>query len=398
MVESPKMKINPAVLTWAREWFNMSTEYVAKKMGQKEETILAWENGNKQPTYRQLEKLCNILEKPLEIFFYPDVPNIPKPSALYRSVYGGYSTEIPTEILKIISHTKNFQNNLRELTYGKNPAEKLITDISISGTIQEQTKTIREILNIPLNIQKTWTSHSQGFENWRTAFAKVGIFIIKEPFGSITYSGFCLSDTEFPVICINNTMGYQRQIFTLFHELYHLICKKNGVDLTDDENVLSKLSSEMRKMERNCDIFATEFLVPSDDFNIEIKSIVNYQNYLKNGEYQEIVQNILQPLSKKYCVSQDVILHKLEDEQYITQTQSYQFHKLHTNDNIRNSENKSGGNYYSNQVCYLGRPYISLVIDSHEKYGIPDYITAEYLNTTVQNIPRLLEAAMKGGF
>lgn len=400
MVSSPRVKINPAVLTWAREWFNMSTAYVAKKMNGKsitEETIEAWETGEKQPTYTQLEKLSEILEKPLEIFFYPDAPNIPKPSALYRSVYGGYTQEIPTAILKIISHTKNFQNTLRELTYGKNPAEKKITDITISGTIEEQVQTVREIIGISLEEQKSCSSFTQGFEMWRNAFAKVGIYVVKEPFGTTAYSGFCLIDNEFPVICVNNTMGYQRQIFTLFHELYHLISKQNGVDLTDDSSVLPRLTSEMQVLERNCDRFAAEFLVPSKDFNNEIESIPDYQNLLESGSYLEIVQNILSPLSKKYCVSQDVILHKLADEQYITQDHSYHLHRKHTTDSIRDPGNKGGGNYYSNQVCYLGRPYISLVMESQQKYGIPDYVTAEYLHTTVQNIPQLFEAAMKGG-
>jgi len=222
--------------------------------------------------------------------------------------------------------------------------------------------------------------------------------VVKEPFGTTTYSGFCLLDNEFPVICVNNTMGYQRQIFTLFHELYHLISKQNGVDLTDDSSVVPRLSGEMQKLERNCDTFAAEFLVPSQDFNKEIEAIRDYRNYLKSDSYGELQQNILNPLSKKYCVSLDVILHKLADDHYISQTDSYRLHKEHTSDSIRNLESKGGGNYYSNQVCYLGRPYISLVMESQEKYGIPDYVTAEYLNTTVQNMPQLLEAAMKGGY
>lgn len=375
----------------------MSPAYLAEKMKSKsitERTIEAWESGEQKPTYIQLEHIAAILEKPIEVFFYPEVPDIPKPSALYRSVYGGYSQEIPPDILKRIAHTKNFQNTLRELTYGRNPAEKKITDISISGTLVEQTQTVREYLGISLEEQKRCTAFSQGFEMWRAAFADVGIYVIKEPFGTTVYSGFCLADSEFPVICVNNTMGYQRQIFTLFHELYHLISRQNGVDMTDDAAVLPGLTREMQNLERTCDKFAAEFLVPSEDFSKEIASL---RRPVGNESYQEIVQHILIPLSKRYCVSQDVILHKLADDAYISQPHAYRLHTQHTTDSTRDTGSNGGGNYYSNQVCYLGRPYISLVMESQEKYGFSEYLTAEYLHTTVQNMPQLLDAAMKGG-
>ena len=80
MSPTTHVKINPEVLRWARDWFNMSTDYVAKKMSSPsitEETIVAWENGDKMPTYRQLQKLADILEKPLEIFLYPSLSALP---------------------------------------------------------------------------------------------------------------------------------------------------------------------------------------------------------------------------------------------------------------------------------------------------------------------------------
>lgn len=32
----------------------------------------------------------------------------------------------------------------------------------------------------------------------------------------------CINDEQYPVILINNSMSFARQIFTLLHELYHL--------------------------------------------------------------------------------------------------------------------------------------------------------------------------------
>ena len=45
---------------------------------------------------------------------------------------------------------------------------------------------------------------------------------------------FCVPGT-FPVIVINNSMSFERQIFTLFHELYHLISDTSGAEIIRDD-------------------------------------------------------------------------------------------------------------------------------------------------------------------
>ena len=399
MSPTTHVKINPEVLRWARDWFNMSTDYVAKKMSSPsitEETIVAWENGDKMPTYRQLQKLADILEKPLEIFLYPSPPSIPKPSVRFRSIYGEYSKELPPEILKIIVYARKFQENLRDVSRGRNPAKQLITRNTFSDDVVETARKVRELINISLDEQKEFSSYPRAFEHWRLALSEVGIFVIKQPFRSEVYSGFCLSDSEFPVICVNNTTGHQRQIFTLFHELYHLIKGENGVDIIDDEQIVPTLSKEMQKLERECDLFAAEFLVPTDDFIHEVTQIPHVTELLEDGGYLDILRECVEPLAKKYCVSLDVIQRKLLDTEFIEQSRYYRMFRRHSGDYHRDPGNNGGGNYYSSQVAYMGRPYIRLVMESQEKYGYPDYVAAEYLDVSVKNLQSLLENAAKG--
>jgi len=391
-----RIPINPSVLTWAREWFNMSTGYVASKMGATsitQKTIEDWENGEKQPTYRQLQKLAHIVDKPVEIFLYPSVPDIPKPSALYRAVYGEYINDIPTEVLQAISYAKKYQNNLRELTHGRNPSNNLIIRNRFTGNIPQTARDVRKILGIDLSMQKEIRSHSKAFEQWRSALADAGVYVFKKPFDNMDYSGFCLEDPEFPIICVNNTMALQRQIFTLFHELYHLLSGHNGVDFTDDKQVLPNLTKDMQRLERACDSFAAEFLVPTDDFQYEISQIPSHHEVLLHGSYSDVMDDCVNPLSKKYSVSLDVILRKLLDAGCIDSSRYSQLYRNHRPDISRDPGNNGGGNYYSNQVSYLGRPYIHLVMETQEMYGFPDYVTAEYLGESVKNLPQLVKSA-----
>ncbi|HJJ99110.1 MAG TPA: XRE family transcriptional regulator [Methanocorpusculum sp.] len=405
MPTSPRVQINPDVLRWAREWFNMDLQYVAKKMNSgsiTEDTIKSWESGEKQPTYTQLKKISKILEKPLEIFLYPTVPSLPMPAISYRSVYGeSYIKRLPPEMLIVISHAKNFQENLRELTHGQNPSEIRLSEYQFPEQLSEMTSTVRKLLKIELVQQKKNAGKlREAFEMWRNAFVRLGIYICKKPFKDTLYSGFCLHDKDFPIICVNSVMSYSRQIFTLFHELYHLIYKQNGIDIISNDEYQSEFPDKIQELEKKCDGFAAEFLVPTDDFKLELAGLdrtPNLNTFLLGKEYQKVMEKYIDPLSKKYCVSRDVILRKLSDVKKNTNLRKWYYENGYFNsDVLRNSCKKGGGSYYRNQVSYLGRPYINLVMDSQEKYGLPDYVVAEYLYTSVKNLPSLLKAAMRG--
>lgn len=140
---------------------------------------------------------------------------------------------------------------------------------------------------------------SDAFEMWRSAFYNCGIYVFKEAFKDDSFSGFCLYDKDFPVIYINNTMSFSRQIFTLFHELYHLLLRTSGIDKTKDD-YLERLADNKKRLEVKCNSFAGKFLVPDNDFITQIK------NY-------EINEELVEKLSKEYSVSKEVIWRKLLD-------------------------------------------------------------------------------------
>ncbi len=103
------------------------------------------------------------------------------------------------------------------------------------------------------------------FEIYREKFYDIGIYVFKDSFKDNAISGLCVKDNRFPVIVINNSMSFARQIFTLFHELYHLISDTSGAEIIRDD-FFSMLDEGQSDIERNCDSFANSFLVPLADF------------------------------------------------------------------------------------------------------------------------------------
>ena len=101
-------------------------------------------------------------------------------------------------------------------------------------------------------------------KKWRDGLHRVGIFVFKDAFRDESYSGFSLYDDVFPIIYVNNSSAKTRQIFTLFHELAHLLFHTSGIDPLED--VYSTLPERQRRIEILCNRFAAQFLVPETAF------------------------------------------------------------------------------------------------------------------------------------
>ena len=357
-----KIKINNKVLIWAREELNISQEEAARRIGKKIEDIQKWEKGEDYPTYAQLEDLAyNVYKRPMAIFFFPENPQLPKQEGKFRTLDNEVFSEIPTKILELINKARIMQINLEEL---ETDAKLRITQLKLNPEDDDLCNELRSFLMINIEMQKRAKNVKDAFEMWRTAFYECGIYVFKDAFKDQAFSGFCLYDEKYPVIYINNSMSYSRQIFTLFHELYHILLETSGIDKTVDDYI-SRLEDNNRKIEIACNAFTGRFLVPNEDIMTEIKD-------------KELDDNDIESLAKEYCVSRDVILRKLLDLRKITKSFYEQKHKEYENEIFRRPINNGGGNYYNSKKSYFGENYITDVCKKYYDGKIDIYETANY--------------------
>lgn len=368
--------VNGQVIKWARNLNNMSISYVASRVGKSAQDIISWEEGTDYPTYAQLEKLSDLYKKPLAVFFFPDVPHISSPKSSCRSLPESICDSLSYKVIRIMNEARARQISLYELNEGINPAPVLLTDIKYPNDIQSAARELRNILGISLEEQKQIRDANEALEMWRDRFLEFGIYVFKEAFSDNSISGFCLYDNEFPVIYINNTMSFTRQIFTLFHEFYHLISNTSGIDKIQDD-FFDQLSKSQLITEKSCNQFAAEFLVPNDDFNEEIKG-------------RTVDDLLIENLSQKYNVSREVISRKLLDLRMISQEEYECKREEYLNDFLRAKKLKNGGgNYYNTKVSYLGYGYLNLVFSNYEKRKIDVFQLAEYTGTKIEHLPKL---------
>jgi len=167
-----------------------------------------------------------------------------------------------------------------------------------SDRITEAAQQVRDWLEIENDLT---------FDGYRTAIEKKGILVFRSngyagawqiPANSSVW-GFSIIHTEFPIIFVRKAVSESRQLFTLIHELGHLILHSRGfVDDLDD------LYSHVGR-ERDANAFAGNLLVPNEF----LSQISDEQNPREPNRYE----SWLKPFTSRWGVSAEVILRRLLD-------------------------------------------------------------------------------------
>lgn len=379
--------VNPVVLKWAREKAGYSIQDVAKAFKKDVSLIEGWETGDAILTYSQLEKLAyQLYKRPVALFFYPKPPKEEELKNSFRTMPDFELQNLSKDSLLAIREARAMVISLKELNDGKNESsKKIFKDFKLSPTTNSVivATQIREYLQISLEKQTKYKKINDALRAWRDVIQEAGIYIFRRPMKQLDISGFCLSDREFPVIYLNSSTSYGRQIFTIFHELAHILLNTNGLTKRDDQYI-DLLRGDAKGIEIFCNKFAADFLVPNDEFLQRVK---------KSGSLNDNVSG----LAEIFNVSRQVILRRYLHNNIIDKS-TYTELVNHWNVEYRNNkknQKKKNTFYYQNQVSFLGTKYVNLVFNRHQRGLCTVEQVADYLNIRVKNIGKL-ESAIGG--
>lgn len=369
--------INPAMMVWAREYAGFTNGYEEQLPNDIKEKYESWENGDNYPTWNQLRKVSKKYHVPTAFFFMdcpPNFNNLPN-IVNYRKldVDSIYETNSPN-LINNIRKSENRRNIYIELSHDLNEdiikfeVPNLETDKKIFANY------IRDVLSISLSTQKSWYKESRHYNflnNWKEVLnEKLGILIF-ETRGVLLEEmrGLCIFHKEIPIILLNGKDSVNGRIFSLFHELTHLLLGESAI-CGDDDNT---------KEEIFCNAVAGEFLVPEEDL---INNINPSIELLSNAS--------LKNLYNLYGVSEHVILRRLLDINKIS-NDDYTSHIPNFKDPVLDSSSSSG-NYLNNMIKYNGKAYYSLILDAYDLGIINSIEFSKFTNLGKNQIPKLQEA------
>lgn len=374
------LPITPAVIGWARQRAGYSIEDASRIF----KKIAAWESGDALPTYSQIEQMSDKFKTPVAVFFFPNPPDVPSVEQSFRTLSAEDFASVPRTVRYLVRRAQAMQINLSELTEGVNPAPKPITRnlrFSLNDSVDLIAKEVRTFLGVSIAEQSSWGGVDKALEAWREVFAeRAGVYVFKDAFHAPNYYGFCLYDDEFPIIYVNNSSAKSRQIFTMFHELGHLLFHTSGIDILDDSSIVGK-GNAGHAIEVICNQLAASVLVPKTAFDDILRKVgVGREEASKIAIY--------------FGVSREVIYRKFLDRGLIDEKE-YSSASKEWAEQMR--KKGDSGNFYNSHRAYLGQRYIDLAFSRYyqKRFDLPQL--AEYLNLKPKNVPTFAEKFAGGG-
>jgi Zn-dependent peptidase ImmA (M78 family)/DNA-binding XRE family transcriptional regulator len=387
MKETIRADINPEILEWARKSIRIPQDEAARKIRVSENTLRAWESGEKKPTLRQLRLIGKAYRRPSAFFYLDSPPEEAKDMPDYR-VLPDQVSDMPPELIYEIRKARYRRERALELFYQMNEE---VPDFSLSKEIinyPEQTaENLRKAIGISINQQRSWKNKYEALNGWIMAIENSGVMVFQ--FSGIDVKvvrGFSIAEFPLPIISLNGGDSPYGRIFTLIHELTHLSMGAGG--LCDLHN-----SGNMDDIEVFCNAIAGAVLVPREAV-LSDPLVVNNSN----SEWQD---NQLEELSSKYQVSNEVILRRLltlgKTTNDFYKSKREEFTKAYAE--ISLAKKTSGGflPYHKKVLRNNGKKYTSLILDAYRQQAISAIEVSRYLGDIKLNHLFAIEGELANG-
>ena len=259
--------------------------------------------------------------------------------------------------------------------------------IKLTESPEKVAWTIRQKLDLAFDIQRKWSVGKPALDKFIDIFEKQGILVLQHGFPENEISGFSLGENEKPaVIVINSRDVYSRRTFTLFHEYCHLLLDKSGICKIREDSISFERND---KIEKYCDKFASEILVP--------QAIFRGRPEIGNIRGRNDDENAIRKLANSFKVSRQVILLRLLFSNFISQ--DYYDEKKMKFDNEyrefirkkkeRERKNSGGPQPYHMAILEKGRLFSKTAVEAFRTGKISNKDVAGYLGVKLKHIPTI---------
>lgn len=288
--------INCKMLKLARERTPIKIEEIPLRMNEfSSEQIENWENGIEYPSVNQAKKLCNLYDIPFAALYLSKLPNVDNTTYIDRRTYmDNLEGDVSYELWKEINRLKSCRECAIELLYLEE-YRNVFKDIKPDFSTNDISIKIREIFNIDTPFKNKTAYSNNAFNYFRNKIESRGVMVLQiENISIKEIRGISLNYDILPIIAVNKNDSDRAKVFTLFHEIAHLVRRTSNLCLID-------FNEREDKEEKICNNLAANILIPE----ITLDSIING----KDLSDDRVITN----LSDRYAVSKFVIIKRLYD-------------------------------------------------------------------------------------
>jgi Zn-dependent peptidase ImmA (M78 family) len=269
--------INPKILKWARLEVGLTIEEISVKVDAKIGDYKNWEATGEGIPFSKLKELGKQFSRQIATFFMSEIPSSNKKPKDYRNLT---NSELTKDVLLVMRKVNTYRNTSIEFEGEEYWKKRYSWEEKFQKNKKENKiiiKELRSVLGISIEEQLSFKDQNIAYSRWRNAIEdKLGIFVFQFAMPLDKVQGFCYSDYKPYSIVVNSKHPPTARIFTMFHELAHILKHQSGICITDKIN-------NSNLIEFDCNKFAAEFLIPETcivDTDV-LSEITKYANKLK---------------------------------------------------------------------------------------------------------------------
>ncbi|MDD6472433.1 MAG: ImmA/IrrE family metallo-endopeptidase [Bacteroidales bacterium] len=331
-----RVNIQPDILRWAIQRAGVSEEKAIEAFP----LLDSWLPQKKQPTLNQLKRFAVKFYVPLVYLFMDNRPEEVIPFPMFRGE-AGQQDHFDLNVYDTVMNVQARQEWLEEYLL-ENEIEtcSFIGSINTQVSISEAVNKLRSILDLDPKWAFSMSSSDAALSYIGQRVEDAGVFLAYNGVvGNNTHRllkvsecrGFALVNEKAPYIFINSADSKSAQLFTLVHEVTHLMLGKSAGHAGSE-------TFHYEITEQYCDKVAAEFLVPA-------------------SVLREVWNNDTKFASRRFKVSELVIARRAHDLGLMSDAAYREFWLSYSKRPVNVKKTSSGGSFYLTSVKRVGRNF-----------------------------------------
>jgi len=351
-----RVAVQPEMFRWARERAGLDVLALRSRFPH----LAAWEQGEAQPTLRQLARYARATHAPLGYFFLPAPPEEPLPIPDFRTIGGRVIARPSADLLDTLYACQARQAWFRDeaLVTGQRPLP-FIASMDIAIAPDRAADQLRQTLGFSVQARRECSSWSEALRLFIAQADALGVLVmVSGVVGSNNtrvldpeeFRGFALADALAPLVFVNGSDSKSAQMFTLAHELAHLWLGQSALSDAGVEGAGEPQHGA--GVERWCNQVAAELLVPLPEFIAA----------LREGE---LLDDAMRRLAREFKVSTLVVLRRLLDVGRLSRDAFWQAFRAEQARLVAiQAASSGGGDFYRTTTARVGKRFARSLVES----------------------------------
>lgn len=254
-----EVPLNGAVLAWAREESGLSVEAIAASLDVGEDVVEGWESGVGKPSKGQFTKLVKLLKRPSAVFFLPKAPARAALPMSFRFAPGLGDHRLNDEEIRQIRWARRLQEVVSWALRDGGAGQVDLPRFATTEKPATAAKFVRALTDVTPADQLAWNTAGEAFRSWRAVLEDAGVLVLQLSLGRNNVRGISAWDDYAPLVAVNTAYHPTARVFTLFHEVGHLVTRTDAACLRFILPTDPEIGAE-----RWCERFAAAFLMPEE--------------------------------------------------------------------------------------------------------------------------------------